>query len=121
VEHNVSLQKTIALRTKRRAQRVRSRFKELQLPRISVFRSAKNIYAQIIDDRQQKTLVSCSSLELKDITGDKKAVAYAVGRELAQRALNTAITKAVFDRGPFLYHGRVQALAQGLREGGVEL
>ena len=117
----MSLQKTIASRTKRRAQRIRSRFKGLELPRVSVFRSAKNIYAQIIDDRQQKTLVSCSSLELKDLAGDKKAVAYAVGRELAQRAINTAITKVVFDRGSFLYHGRVQALAQGLREGGLEI
>ena len=117
----MSLQKNITLRTQRRAQRVRSRLKEHEFPRVSVFRSSKNIYAQIIDDNQQKTLVSCSSLELKDLTGDKKAIAYAVGRELAQRALKGTITRVVFDRGSFLYHGRVQALAQGLREGGLQI
>lgn len=117
----VSIGKKIADRTQRRAQRVRQRLKNGNSPRVSVFRSLTNIYAQIIDDKQHKTLVSCSSLELKNLTGDKQAVARAVGLELAQRALKNGVTTVVFDRGPFLYHGRVKALAEGLREGGLHI
>ncbi|KKT24125.1 MAG: 50S ribosomal protein L18 [candidate division TM6 bacterium GW2011_GWF2_43_87] len=77
--------------------------------------------AQIIDDKAQRTLVSCSSLELTGLTGDKKAIARAVGLELAKRALSNKIESAVFDRGRFLYHGRVKALAEGIREGGLHV
>lgn len=117
----MSTQRKIAHRTRRRAQRVRKRMKTSMMPRVSVFRSLSHIYAQIIDDQQQKTLASFSSLELKDKAGDKKAVAQAVGRELAQRAIKEGITTAVFDRGPFLFHGRVKSLAEGLKEGGLQV
>lgn len=115
----MSLQKKIALRTERRKQRVRKRLAS-DRPRVSVFKSLRGIYAQIIDDNQQKTLVSYSSLQLKNATGDKKAVARTVGTELAQRALAQGIKVVAFDRGPFRYHGRIQALAEGLREGGLD-
>lgn len=88
--------------------------------RVSVFRSAKHIYAQVIDDSQQKTLVSFSSLNLNEAKGDKKSVAQVVGKELAKLALQQGIKEVVFDRGSFLYHGRVKALAEGLREGGLQ-
>jgi large subunit ribosomal protein L18 len=116
----VSFERKINKRIHRRAQRVRGRLKLGESPRVSVFRSLNHIYAQIIDDNQQKTVVSCSSLELK-VKGDKSEVAHAVGRELASRALEKGITTAVYDRGPFLYHGRVKALAEGLREGGLQI
>jgi len=116
----VSLQRNIKDCIKRRALRVRSKFGDL-LPRVSVFRSLNHIYAQIIDDRAQKTLTSCSSLELEKASGDKKAVAFAVGKELAQRAVAQGIEKVAFDRGRFLYHGRVKSLADGLRDGGLKI
>lgn len=106
---------------KRRELRTRSRVKRnIAVPRVSIFRSLSHIYAQVIDDSQHKTVVSCSSLEIK-AKGDKKAVAHAVGVELAKRALAQGVEKAVFDRGRFLYHGRVQALAEGLREGKLQI
>ena len=117
----MSLEKKISIRTARRALRVRAKLKSSSLPRVSVFRSLKHMYAQIIDDRAQKTLSSCSSLDLKNLEGDKKEVAFAIGRELAQRAIAQGITAAVFDRGSFLYHGRVKSLAEGLREGGLNI
>jgi len=116
----VSVLRKIKNRAKRRALRVRNKF-QTDVPRVSVFRSLNNIYAQIIDDNAHLTLVSCSSLELKDLKGDKSAVANAVGKELASRAKNKGISAAVFDRGRFLYHGRVKALAEGLREGGLKI
>lgn len=116
----MSLRRTIAARTERRTLRVRNNLKKTML-RVSVFRSLNHIYAQVIDDAAHKTLVSCSSIELKDAKGDKKAVAHAVGRELAKRALDKSITTVVFDRGPFLFHGRVKSLAEGLREGGLSV
>ncbi len=90
------------------------------LPRVSVFRSLNQIYAQVIDDNGHKTVTSCSSIELKT-KGDKKAAAKAVGLELAKRARDKGIEAARFDRGAFLYHGRVKALAEGLREGGLKI
>ena len=88
------------------------------LPRVSVFRSLKQIYAQVIDDATSNTVVSCSSLEVKVKKGDKKAVAHAVGVELAKRMKEKGIQVAVFDRGSYLYHGRIKALVDGLRETG---
>ncbi len=122
----MSIEKKIAQRTARRKQRVRAKFKASELPRVSVFRSLNNIYAQVIIDQEQMTIASCSSLELtktklKDFKGDKKSLAYEVGKELAQRALEKGIKAAIFDRGQFLYHGRVESLAQGLREGGLKI
>lgn len=117
----MSLEKNIIAREKRRAQRVRKKTRNTGLPRIAVFRSASHIYAQLIDDTQHKTLASCSSLELKELKGDKKEVAQALGKEFAQRALKAGVKVAVFDRGSFLYHGRVKALAEGIREGGLQI
>lgn len=116
----MSLERKINQRVSRRALRVRQRFAH-DKARVSVFRSATHIYAQVIDDNAQKTVASCSSLELKNIKGDKKAVAFAIGKELAKRALEKGVTVASFDRGPFLYHGRVKSLADGLRDGGLQV
>ncbi len=92
-------------------------------PRLSVHRSSKNIYAQIIDDTKGLTIAAASSLEkpLKGSlkTGADKAAATAVGKLLAERAVKAGIKEVVFDRGSFLYHGRVKALAEGAREGGL--
>lgn len=116
----MSLERKINQRVHRRTMRVRQRFTH-DKPRVSVFRSAAHMYAQVIDDNAQKTLASCSSLELKNIKGDKKEVAFAVGKELAKRALAQGINVAAFDRGPFLFHGRVKSLADGLKDGGLQV
>lgn len=119
----MSIARKIKQCAKRRALRVRNHIRQSASlkPRVSVFRSLQHIYAQVIDDVAGKTLVSCSSLDLKKISGDKKAVARLVGLELANRAKEKGIATAVFDRGSYLYHGRVQALADGLREGGMTI
>lgn len=117
----VSIQRKLAASRKRRTQRVRKKVRNTGLPRVSIFRSARNIYAQVIDDAQQKTVVSCSTLELKDLSGSKKERAHRVGKELAAKAKKAGIEEVVFDRGPFLYHGRVAAVAEGLREGGLRI
>jgi large subunit ribosomal protein L18 len=88
-------------------------------PRLNVFRSLKNIYAQIIDDVTGTTLVAASSLELEGNGGNKEA-ARAVGQLVAKKALEKGIKAVVFDRGGYVYHGRVQELAEGAREGGLE-
>ncbi len=89
-------------------------------PRVSVFRSNKGIYAQLVDDTQGRTMVSASTLE-KDVDQslNKTDMAKVVGKKLAERALAAGVTKVVFDRGGYLYHGRVKALAEGAREGGL--
>ena len=87
-------------------------------PRLAVFRSNRHIYAQLIDDRAGATLASASTLA--DGKGDPKARAKSVGEEIATKAKAAGIEKAVFDRGGFRYHGRVQAVAEGAREGGLE-
>jgi len=92
-------------------------------PRLSVFRSGKNIYAQVIDDSAGRTIAAASTLD-KDLraalkTGADKDAAAAVGKLVAERALAAGITKVVFDRGAYLYHGRVKALADAAREGGL--
>lgn len=115
----MSSQRKIAQRSARRARRVRSAIPDGML-RVSVFKSLKHIYAQVISDVEHKTLVSCSSHDIAD-SADKTALAHAVGKELARRALALGITDAAFDRGSHLYHGRVRALAEGLREGGFHV
>ena len=96
-----------------------------QRPRLCVFRSAAHIYAQVIDDVAGHTLVSASSLEpginSSPPKGPKVGVSKSVGVEIAHRALEKGTTKVVFDRGGYKYHGRVKALADGAREGGLEL
>lgn len=87
-------------------------------PRVAVFRSNQHIYAQIIDDTQGQTLVAESDLTVN--SGTKKERATAVGENLAKKALQKQIKMVVFDRGGFRYHGRVAALAEGLRQGGLQ-
>ena len=95
-----------------------------EAPRMNVYRSLNHIYAQIIDDVAGKTLVACSTLDkqvvesVKELT--KKEAAKVVGTEIAKRALEKGITEVVFDRGGYLYHGRVSELAEGAREGGLK-
>jgi len=90
-------------------------------PRLAVHRSARHIFAQLIDDGAGHTLASASTLEasIRDATGDKKARAHQVGQLLASRAKEAGITAAVFDRGGYAYHGRVKALADAARAGGL--
>ena len=109
----------------RRRRRVRRRLKALNngRPRLSVFRSSKNIYAQIIDDEKGATLVAASSLEKAVREGLKtsadKAAAAAVGKLVAERAKSSGVSAVVFDRGGYLYHGRIKALADAAREAGL--
>jgi large subunit ribosomal protein L18 len=118
----VSVSNKILKRQKRRTLRIRSKIKSSsELLRVSIFRSLSNIYGQIIDDNAGLTLASCSTIELKNLTGDKKSKAKEVGIQLAKKALEKGITKAKFDRGNVLYHGRIEAFAQGLREGGLQI
>jgi large subunit ribosomal protein L18 len=110
----------------RRKSRLRYQIKQKShgRPRLSVFRSGKNMYAQVIDDSQGTTVASASTLdaglktELK--TGADKAAAAAVGKLVAERALAAGIKQVVFDRGSYLYHGRVKTLAEAAREGGLD-
>jgi len=111
----------------RRKRRVRSALlaRGKARPRLSVFRSSKHIYAQLIDDALGRTLAAASSLE-KDMktqlkTGADKAAAAAVGKRLAERALKVGIDRVVFDRGGYRYHGRIKALADGARSAGLKL
>jgi large subunit ribosomal protein L18 len=112
------------LRERRRERlRFQLRHKAVGRPRLSVFRSGKHIYAQVIDDRQGRTLAAASTLDkaLREglRTGADKAAATAVGKLVAERAIAAGVTEVVFDRGAYLYHGRVKALAEAAREGGL--
>jgi large subunit ribosomal protein L18 len=111
--------------TQKRAQRIRRKIKLVSegRPRLSVHRSSKNIYAQVIDDSQGRTLASASTLE-KDLRGSLKtgadtAAAAAIGKLIAERAAAAGVKEVVFDRGPYIFHGRVKALADAAREGGL--
>ena len=111
--------------TERRKARVRRTLKARAFgkPRLSVFRSSKQIYCQIIDDAAGRTLAAASSLE-KDTraslkTGATVEAATMVGKLIAERAAQAGVTEVVFDRGAYMYHGRVKALAEGAREGGL--
>ena len=96
-------------------------FRSPEMPRLNVFRSEANIYAQVIDDVNGVTLVSASSLDKAiDGYGGNIAAATAVGKLVAERAKAKGIENVVFDRGGYLYHGRVKALAEGAREGGLK-
>ena len=108
----------------RRRRRVRTqlRAKAGGRPRLSVHRTSRHIYAQVIDDASGRTLAAASTLEpdARGSTGATVAAANAVGKRLAERASAAGVTAVVFDRGGFLFHGRVRALAEGAREGGLE-
>jgi large subunit ribosomal protein L18 len=105
----------------RRAQRNRTRLRKLSngRPRLSVFRSDKNIYAQVIDDIKGATVVAASSLELSAKRGSDAEAATEVGKLVAERAIKAGIKDVVFDRGGYIYHGRVKALAEAAREAGL--
>jgi large subunit ribosomal protein L18 len=116
--------RTVA-RLKRQA-RIRKKIKGTsQRPRLSVFRSARHVYAQIVDDTSGITLVTASTVEKtfkeQPNSENKKSAAAQIGKLIAQRALDKGIKMVVFDRNGFLYHGRVKALSDGAREGGLEL
>ncbi len=111
------------LSRERRHLRVRKKIHgTAERPRLDVFRSEKNIYAQIIDDVAGRTLVAASSLD-KDFSlkvGSNKEAAKLVGEVVAKKAIEAGITEVVFDRGGYVYHGRVQMLAEGAREAGLK-
>jgi large subunit ribosomal protein L18 len=109
----------------KRAQRVRRQIRKVagERLRLSIHRSSKNIYAQVIDDTKGHTVAAASSLE-KDLksklkTGADATAAAAVGKLVAERAVKAGVKEVVFDRGPYIYHGRVKALADAAREGGL--
>jgi large subunit ribosomal protein L18 len=111
--------------SRKRAKRVRYKVRTAgERPRLTVFRSHRHIYAQIVDDRQGTTLVQASTVdkEFRRKAGDAftKEVASEVGKRLAARAKEQNITQVVFDRGSYLYHGKVKALADGARDGGLD-
>ena len=89
-------------------------------PRLNVYRSLNHIYVQVIDDLQGVTLVSASTVAAKSKTGGNVAAAKEIGKQIAERAKEKGITKVVFDRGGYLYHGRIKALAEAAREAGLE-
>ena len=110
-----------------RRNRIRRRIRKvisgtLTAPRLSVFRSNKEIYAQLIDDVSGKTLCASSSREKEIITaeGSKKDISSLVGKTLAEKAVKLGVSKVSFDRAGYLYHGRVKSLADGAREGGLK-
>ncbi|MBH69297.1 MAG: 50S ribosomal protein L18 [Rhodospirillaceae bacterium] len=110
----------------KRARRNRSALKKISGDRVrlSVFRSSKNIYVQVIDDAQGNTITSASSLD-KDLrgvlkSGGDRSAAEAVGKLVAERALEKGLKQVVFDRGGYRYHGRIKALAEGARQGGLK-
>ena len=109
------------IRAKRRKLRVRNSLKlDGQRLRVTIFRSLKHIHAQIVNDAQHLTVVSCSTIQFKDLQGTKKEQAYTIGLELAKRAIEKGIGSVVLDRGSSKYHGRVASLADGMREGGLQ-
>ncbi len=110
----------------RRTKRVRNQVRKSERPRLSIFRSHKHIYAQVIDDVAGRTLVAASTAEqdvrgqLNGSGGGNKDAAAVVGKVIAERAKAAGVGPVVFDRGPYKYHGRVQALAEAAREAGLE-
>lgn len=113
----------MAQRRKIRHKRVRAKISgTFQKPRLSVYRSNKHLFLQLIDDEKNKTLLSVSDreLKLKKKNTGKTDLAYKTGKLLAQKAKEKSIKKAVFDRGGYQYHGRVRRVAEGAREGGLE-
>ena len=107
---------------RRRRVRTALRAKGGARPRLSIHRTSQHIYAQVIDDANGVTVASASTLEkdVRDVTGATKDAATSVGQRLAERAKAAGVSKVVFDRGGFIFHGRVKSLADGAREGGLE-
>jgi len=120
----MKIQKRVTKRRERRSYRVRNRIRSAGRLRLSVFRSNRHIYAQIIDDIEGKTLVSANTME-GAVAGPSKyagnvEAAQKIGTLLAERAKEKGITEVAFDRGDYRYHGRVKALADAAREGGLQ-
>jgi large subunit ribosomal protein L18 len=112
---------TVRKARERRHKRVRTKiFGTAERPRLVVFRSNRGIEAQLVDDVESKTLAAASWLHVRSLKGDKTKQAAEVGKLLAQRAKEAGVSTAVFDRGGYLYHGRVKALADAAREGGLK-
>jgi large subunit ribosomal protein L18 len=112
---------TVRQARERRHRRVRGKVRgTAERPRLAVFRSNRGIFAQLVDDDAARTLAAASWLELKSFKGSKTEQAAEVGKRLAASAKKTGIETVVFDRGGYLYHGRVKALADGAREGGLK-
>ncbi len=108
------------LKRKIRHKRIRAKvFGTSEKPRLSVFRSSKAISAQLIDDEKGKTIVSAKSQDIKSKEKGKVSLAYNVGKSIAQKALKEKIKEVVFDRGGYIYHGRIKEVADGAREGGL--
>ena len=103
---------------RRRRNRTALRARSGTRPRLSVHRSGKHIYAQVIDDQQGHTVAAASTLTARDQSGANVAAASEVGKRVAEAALAAGVTRVVFDRGGFLFHGRVKALAEAAREAG---
>lgn len=120
----MKLQKQITIQKARRQFRVRNKIRAAGRPRLTVFRSNKHIYAQIVDDTQGKTLVAASTTEKSqksgDVNGSTTDAASVIGKLVAERALEKGIKQVAFDRGCYRYHGRVQALADAAREAGLD-
>ncbi|MFO0809411.1 MAG: 50S ribosomal protein L18 [Gemmataceae bacterium] len=115
-------QKRLAVTRQRKRFRVRKKVQGTAArPRLSVFRSSKHIYAQMIDDESGKTLAAASSLAKGASYGGNVAAAKAVGAKLAEAAKAAGVTAAAFDRGHYRYHGRIKALAEAVREGGIQV
>jgi large subunit ribosomal protein L18 len=117
----------MALTKKERRERIKLRIRKRlrgtsESPRMSVFRSNKEIYAQIVNDDEGKTIVSVSSRDkgIADAKGNKSEVAQMVGKAIAERAIKEGVSQVVFDRNGYLYHGRVKSLAEAAREGGLK-
>lgn len=119
----MKVQKRIAKQRERRQYRVRNRARAVGRPRLSVFRSNKHIYAQVIDDVVGKTIVSASTAE-KDLSGGSAggntSAASRVGEAIAKRAAEKGVTQVAFDRGSYRFHGRIAALAAAAREAGLD-
>jgi large subunit ribosomal protein L18 len=116
----ITLNKRNAIR-----QRIHARIRQkmagtAERPRLNVYRSLNHIYVQVIDDQKGETLASASTLELKSKTGGNVAAAKEIGKTVAEKAVKLGIKKVVFDRGGYLYHGRIKALADAAREAGLE-
>jgi large subunit ribosomal protein L18 len=107
-------------RTKKKLRIRRKITGSTEKPRLSIFRSARHMYAQIIDDSKGVTLVSASTLDVDGLKGSNKNTAAAIGKEIAKRALAKKIENVVFDRNGYLYHGRIKSLADGAREAGLK-
>lgn len=106
---------------KRRQARVRAKISgSASRPRLSVFRSLKHLYAQLIDDQAGKTLASVKDTEIKDKKAKPVDLAFGIGELMAQKALKIGIQQVVFDRAGYKYHGRIKAVAEGARKGGLK-